>query len=276
LADIAVNLDAAATVPAAAFTLDGNGDGVDNDPANFNSSSTMTVYDSQGGAHEVSLYYEKTAANAWTVHYVHEDPANANLMVEAGTQDLTFDQNGALIDDNSGTAIDFTFSASVLAPQSVTFDFGTGTGEVPPGTGLDGSSQFAADFSVVRLSQNGFSAGFLKSVAVSEDGVITGIFTNGQTRQIGQVALAKFIAPSDLTKAGRNLYTESYDSGQPIVGTAGTSGLGRTLSNALELSNVDLAEEFVRMITAQRGFQANSRVITTTDEMIAELVNLKR
>jgi flagellar hook protein FlgE len=197
-------------------------------------------------------------------------------MVEAGTQDLTFDQNGALIDDNSGTAIDFTFSASVLAPQSVTFDFGTGTGEVPPGTGLDGSSQFAADFSVVRLSQNGFSAGFLKSVAVSEDGVITGIFTNGQTRQIGQVALAKFIAPSDLTKAGRNLYTESYDSGQPIVGTAGTSGLGRTLSNALELSNVDLAEEFVRMITAQRGFQANSRVITTTDEMIAELVNLKR
>ena len=275
-ADVAVNLDAAATVPAAAFTLDGNGDGTDNDPANFNGSSTITVYDSQGGAHEVSLYYEKTAANAWTVHFIHEDPADANLLVEAGTQNLTFDVNGALVDDNSGTAIDFTFGATVLAPQPVTFDFGTGTGETPAGTGLDGSSQFAADFSVARLSQNGYGAGFLKSVAVSEDGVITGIFTNGQTRQIGQIALAKFVAPTELTKAGRNLFAESYDSGQPIVGSAGTSGLGRTLSNALELSNVDLAEEFVRMITAQRGFQANSRVITTTDEMISELVNLKR
>jgi flagellar hook protein FlgE len=275
-ADVAVNLDAVATVPAAAFTLDGNGDGTDNDPANFNSSSTMTVYDSQGGPHEVSLYYEKTAANAWTVHFIHQDPADANLLVEAGTQNLTFDQNGALVDDNSGTAIDFTFGATVLAPQPVTFDFGTGTGETPAGTGLDGSSQFSADFSVVRLSQNGYGAGFLKSVAVSEDGVITGIFTNGQTRQIGQIALAKFVAPTELTKAGRNLFAESFDSGQPIVGAAGTSGIGRTLSNALELSNVDLAEEFVRMITAQRGFQANSRVITTTDEMISELVNLKR
>ena len=275
-ADVAVNLDAAATVPAAAFTLDGNGDGTDNDPANFNGSSTITVYDSQGGAHEVSLYYEKTAANAWTVHYVHEAPADANLLIEAGTQNLTFDVNGALVDDNSGTAIDFTFGATVSAPQPVTFDFGTGTGETPAGTGLDGSSQFAADFSVNSLSQNGYGAGFLKSVAVSEDGLITGIFTNGQTRQIGQVALAKFVAPTELTKAGRNLFAESYDSGQPIVGAAGTSGIGRTLSNALELSNVDLAEEFVRMITAQRGFQANSRVITTTDEMISELVNLKR
>jgi len=275
-ADVAVNLDAAATVPAAAFTLDGNGDGTDNDPANFNGSSTITVYDSQGGAHEVSLYYEKTAANAWTVHFIHEDPADANLLVEAGTQNLTFDVNGALVDDNSGTAIDFTFGATVLAPQPVTFDFGTGTGETPAGTGLDGSSQFAADFSVARLSQNGYGAGFLKSIALSEDGMITGIFTNGQTRQIGQVALAKFVAPTELTKAGRNLFAESYDSGQPIVGSAGTSGIGRTLSNALELSNVDLAEEFVRMITAQRGFQANSRVITTTDEMISELVNLKR
>jgi len=165
-------------------------------------------------------------------------------LVEAGTQNLTFDQNGALVDDNSGTAIDFTFGATVLAPQPVTFDFGTGTGETPAGTGLDGSSQFSADFSVVRLSQNGYGAGFLKSVAVSEDGVITGIFTNGQTRQIGQIALAKFVAPTELTKAGRNLFAESFDSGQPIVGAAGTSGIGRTLSNALELSNVDLAEEF--------------------------------
>jgi flagellar hook protein FlgE len=113
-------------------------------------------------------------------------------------------------------------------------------------------------------------------MTISEDGIITGIFTNGQTRAIGQIALAKYIAPDKLAKLGRNLYSESFDSGQPIVGMANTSGLGRVLSNSLELSNVDLADEFVKMISAQRGFQANAKVITTTDELLQELVNLKR
>lgn len=276
-ATIAVNLDSTSTVPTAAFTLDGNGDGNDNDPANFNGSpATVTIYDSQGGAHEITMYYEKTAANAWTVHFVHPDPADPTSLVEAGSQDLTFDTDGALItDDSATTSITFNFGTSV-ASQPVTFDFGTGTGETPAGTGLDGSTQFASDFAVTKLTQNGYSAGALKSVSLSEDGSITGIFTNGQTRKIGQLALAKFIAPTMLTKEGRNLFAESYDSGQPVVGTAGTSGLGRTISNSLELSNVDLATEFVNMITAQRGFQANSRVITTSDELLQELVNLKR
>ena len=290
-ANVAVNLDGADTVQAAVFTLDGNGDGTSNDPANFNSSTTITVYDSQGGSHPVTAYFVKTAANAWDVHYAIEDPSNAGQLMQAGqttggagnppagaavTQQITFDVNGALVDDNSATAVDFDFGASVVTPQAIAFDFGTGTGETPAGSGLDGSTQFAAPFSVVKLNQNGYGAGFLKNVAISEDGVISGIFTNGQTRQIGQVALAKFIAPTDLTKTGRNLFAESFDSGQPIVGSAATSGLGVVMSNALELSNVDLAEEFVKMITAQRGFQANSRVITTSDELLQELVNLKR
>jgi flagellar hook protein FlgE len=128
----------------------------------------------------------------------------------------------------------------------------------------------------MSLSQDGYPAGFLKNIIISEDGVITGVFTNGQTRTIAQVALARFLAPTELTKLGRNLYAESFDSGQPIVGMPETSGLGRVLSNTLELSNVDLAEEFVKMISAQRGFQANSRIITTTDELLQEMVNLKR
>jgi flagellar hook protein FlgE len=237
----------------------------------------MTVFDSQGGAHDVSVYFVKTAANTWTAHYVYDDPATPGQLIEtATTQDLTFDANGALITDNSGTAIDFDFGAAVVSPQSISFNFGTGTGETPPGTGLDGTTQFVADFSVTQITQNGYAAGFLKNVSISEDGMITGIFTNGQTRPIAQVALARFVAPTELTKVGRNLYAESFDSGQPIVGTATTSGLGSIAANALELSNVDLAEEFVRMITAQRGFQANSRVITTSDELLSELVNLKR
>jgi flagellar hook protein FlgE len=113
-------------------------------------------------------------------------------------------------------------------------------------------------------------------VSISQDGRITGVFTNGQTRTIGQVALAKFVAPTALTKLGKNLYAQTYDSGQPLVGAAGTSGLGSIVSNSLELSNVDLAQEFVNMISAQRGFEANSRIITTTDELMQEVVNLKR
>jgi len=276
-ATVSVNLDSGENAPTGAFTLDGNGDGINDDPANFNSTTTMTVFDSQGGAHDVSVYFVKTAANTWTAHYVYDDPATPGQLIEtATTQDLTFDANGALITDNSGTAIDFDFGAAVVSPQSISFNFGTGTGETPPGTGLDGTTQFVADFSVTQITQNGYAAGFLKNVSISEDGMITGIFTNGQTRPIAQVALARFVAPTELTKVGRNLYAESFDSGQPIVGTATTSGLGSIAANALELSNVDLAEEFVRMITAQRGFQANSRVITTSDELLSELVNLKR
>lgn len=275
-ADIALNLDSTSEIQTVAFTLDGNGDTVNDDPANYNFSSTITVYDSQGGAHQVTLYFEKTAANSWTVHYVHADPANPNLLIEAGTQALTFDVNGALVNDNTGVGINFNFGASVTSPQAIQFNYGTGTGETPPGTGLDGTTQFATDFAVLSLNQNGYTAGSLKNMQISADGVITGIFTNGQTRAIGQIALAKFIAPDMLTKLGRNLFAESYDSGQPIVGAASTSGLGRVLSNTLELSNVDLAEQFVKMISAQRGFQANSRIITTTDELMQELVNLKR
>lgn len=274
--DIAVNLDSTAAVPASAFTLDSNGDGVNDDPANYNFSTTITVYDSQGGSHQITLYFVKTGDNAWDVHYVHDDPANPGQLIDAGTQALTFDSNGALVDDNSGTPVDFNFGTAVISPQSITFNYGTGTGETPAGTGLDGATQFASDFAVINLTQDGYSAGALKNIIISEDGVITGVFTNGQTRPIGQVALARFVAPTGLTKLGRNLYAESFDSGQPIVGSPETSGLGRVLSHTLELSNVDLAEEFVKMISAQRGFQANSRIITTTDDLLQEMINLKR
>lgn len=275
-AQVALNLNANAAVPGAPFTLDGNGDGLNNDPANFNSSTTVTVYDSQGGSHPVTLYFVKTAANAWDAHYVHADPAVPGSLVDAGTQNLVFNADGSLNTDNSGAPVSFNFGGAVTNPQPIAFNFGSGTAEVPAGSGLDMSTQFASAFSVLSLNQDGYASGSLKSLAVSEAGVITGSFTNGQTRAIGQVALARFISPTGLSKLGRNLYGESFDSGQPVVGAANTSGLGKLASNSLELSNVDLAEEFVKMIAAQRGFQANSRVITTTDELLNEMVNLKR
>ena len=272
-ATISVNLDSTA-VPGAAFTLDSNGDGTANDPANYNFSNSTTVYDSQGGSHQVTQYYVKTGANAWTVHYVHPDPANANLLVDAGTQALTFDVNGALVNDNSGTAINFNFGGAVATPQAIAFNYGTGTAEVPPGTGLDGTTQFASPSSISSQRQDGYAAGSLKSVNIGTDGIVTGVFTNGQTRALGQLALSRFVATTQLSKVGKNLYAETNGSGQPVVGHANTSGLGEVAPNSLELSNVDLAEEFVRMITYQRGFQANSRMITTTDQLLQGLVNL--
>ncbi|MCX8031685.1 MAG: flagellar hook protein FlgE [Thermodesulfovibrionales bacterium] len=277
-AKIGVNLDATAIPPANPFTLDGNGDGNDDDPANFSSSTTITVFDSQGGAHTITLYFVKTGDNTWQVNYVYSNPdtTSPDKLLLAGTQTITFDTNGALVNDNDDTPINFNFGAAVTSPQPITFDFGTGTGETPPGTGLDGSTQFASPFSVLSISQDGYAAGSLKTVTVSENGIITGIFTNGQTRILGQIALARFVAPTGLLKMGRNLFAETFESGQPIVGNPTTSGLGRVLSNTLELSNVDLAEEFIKMISAQRGFQANSRMVTAVDDLMQELVNMKR
>jgi flagellar hook protein FlgE len=276
---LTLNLDSTATAPALPFTL-----GVNRDtPANYNSSTTINVYDSQGTAHPVTAYFVKgAAANTWTVHYAYADPNNAGKLMEGGqssggagnppvgvaqTQAMTFDTAGSLLTDNSAVAINFNFGPSVTA-SAVNFQYGVGTN--------DASTQFATAFAVMKLSQDGYAAGSLKSMSVSGDGIIAGSFTNGQTRAIGQVALARFIAPTALAKLGRNLYGESFSSGQPIVGKANTSGFGKTLSNSLEQSNVDLAEEFVKMISAQRGFEANSRIITTTDTLMAALVNLGR
>ncbi|RME66457.1 MAG: flagellar hook protein FlgE [Nitrospirae bacterium] len=278
--EVAMNLDPTVTGhDPATFTLDGDGDGIADDPVNYDFTTQVTVYDSQGDAHAVTLYFIKDInnPNQWVVHYVYDDPANPGQLLDAGTQTLVFGTNGELVNDNSATTtVNFNWGGGVLAPQSIVFNYGTGTGESPPGTGLDQSTQFAGEFAVLKLSQDGYPAGSLKNLNISEDGTILGIFTNGQTRTIGRVALAKFAAPTELVKMGRNLYAESYASGQPIIGAASTGGLGRVLSNTLELSNVDLAEEFVKMITAQRGFQANSKIITTTDSLLQELVNLKR
>jgi len=263
-ANVSVNLDAAAPVQTSPFTLDGNGDGTPNDPLNYSSSTTVSLYDSQGGAHQATLYYAKTGNNTWDVHYVYEDPANAGQLIEAtgSPQTLTFDTAGALVSASAGSPV-FSFGGGVTQNQAVGFNY-------------TGTTQLASSFAVLRLDQDGYSSGALKNLIISEAGVMTGVFTNGQTRNVGQIALAKFIAPTELVKLGRNLYGESFDSGQAIVSAPGTSGLGRVASNTLELSNVDLAAEFVKMITAQRGFQANSRIITTTDELMSEIVNLKR
>lgn len=272
---LSLNLNAKEAMQSAPFSLDANSDGVLNDPINYNSSTTLAIYDSQGAQHNITLYFVKTADNNWDVHYVYDDPNNQGQLVDAGTQKLIFNSNGTLKDDSSSSmVIVFNFNGGVTSPQNVVFDYGRGSDE--GGDGLGGTNQYAANFSVSNILQNGYSSGNLINMSIDTNGNINGIYSNGQIKALAKIALAKFNDPSGLEKLGRNLYAQSAQSGSPIIGSPETSGLGRVLSNALELSNVDLAEEFVRMITAQRGFQANSRIITTTDELMQEVVNLKR
>ena len=138
------------------------------------------------------------------------------------------------------------------------------------------STQYANSSTTVFQDQDGYAAGFLQSVSVDTDGVITGHYSNGQVLEKAQVALASFNNLAGLRKEGGNIFRETTDSGAPITGAPGSNGLGSIAPNALEQSNVDLGNEFVKLITTQRGFQANSKIITTTDEMLADLINIKR
>ncbi|MDD2557212.1 MAG: flagellar hook protein FlgE [Desulfuromonadaceae bacterium] len=137
------------------------------------------------------------------------------------------------------------------------------------------ATQYSSESDVISQSQNGFATGMLVSLSIDTEGNILGNYSNGEPRKLARIALAKFSNPLGLVKVGNNMYGSSDASGTPVIGTVG-SGVGKIFTNSLEMSNVDLAQEFVKMITTQRGFQANSKIITTTDELLGELINLKR
>jgi len=140
---------------------------------------------------------------------------------------------------------------------------------------FDGLTGFSAPSTASARSQDGYGLGVLSNISIDAAGTITGIFTNGVSRVLAQIYIADFNNPAGLLKSGRNLYQTSANSGDPIIGIAGSGSSASITSGALEISNVDLAQEFTSMIVSQRGFQANARVITTSDDMLNELVNLK-
>jgi len=232
------------------------------------------VYDGQGNPVGLRLEYTKTASNTWKVEARYVDAGN-NLVPAppAAGQAITgsplvFNANGELT-----SGYNATIPAGFLPgfpTQSVTLNFGA--------AGAGGRiNQFGDLASVAILEQDGSAAGSLQAFSVSQEGLIVGTYTNGRTRPIGQLALATFANPGGLSAAGGTAFTESVNSGLPQIGTAG-GGAGRGLITAgtLEMSNTDLSQEFTNLIIAQRGFQANSRVITTSDELLQEVVNLKR
>jgi len=275
-AEIAGNLSANATTPTGAWDV--------TDATNTsNFSTSVTVHDSLGNAHAVTIYFRNDSSTAtsttWSWHGAVDGgeiaSGTAGTPVEIGTGNLVFDNQGRL---QSGSPATITVNSpdnfSGAADQTVSVDFGDATGS--GGTGLRGMTQYAAQSSVTFVDQNGASSGALSGISIGEDGQITGIFSNGKQRTVGQVLLADFQNSQDLQAVGNSLFIETIKSGPAAVGAPGNGGRGAVKAGSLEQSNVDLAEEFINLIAYQRGFQASSRTVTTADQVMQETVNLKR
>jgi flagellar hook protein FlgE len=251
------------------------------DPANpdktSNFNSSVTVYDSVGTARLITLYFNKTADGGWDYHAMVDgaDAANGTpgQMVEMANGKLVFDQKGVLQEEIQGLN-SFNFNKGALAGQKITFDFGESIKE--GGTGLDAATQFGSKSTVARHSQDGSSAATLSSMSFNDDGVLTAVYDNGVQRELGQVAIAKFENNEGLFKTGKNLFKETRKSGQAAMGKPGADGRGEVLAKSIEQSNVDIANEFINLMGAQRNFQANTRTITTSDQMLQEVLNIKR
>jgi flagellar hook protein FlgE len=228
--------------------------------------TSITTYDSLGTKHDVKIYLFKTGANAWNweVDQAGLIAAGVPAASIAGSGSLTFNADGTLDAASSNTV---SFDPPGADSMSITIDFGEG---------VNGITQFASTSTAVLRDQDGYTSGTLQNFSIDRTGVITGSFTNGVNVSLGQIVLADFNNPAGLIRIGDNMYQESGNSGGAVLGFALEGSQSTLTSGALEMSNVDLAAEFTSMIVAQRGFQANGRVITTSDDLLQELVSLKR
>jgi flagellar hook protein FlgE len=235
--------------------------------------ATFNVLDSVGSSHTLTVTFTKNFAAAagqwdWAVTKAASDTAVSSLTTASGS--VTFGATGAITSGGSkNIGLVFAAGAGVTSPQTVTLDFGTAA-NTNPTTGV------ASPSTVTLSSQDGVQSGTLQSFAIGLDGAITAFFSNGKSSTVDTVQLANFANPAGLIKVGANQFRESATSGNAATGNPGTGGRGTIVAGALEQSNVDLAQEFSSMIIAERGFQANARTITTANQMLEELVNLKR
>jgi len=254
------------------------------DATTYDYSTAINIYDSLGNPHTVTFYFKKVAQNYWEWHAtvssdeldgaVPDDNGNAQPYEVGNGGILEFNPSGSLKDASGVDEVIFNFAGGAKLLQTVEMDFGTET--TSGGSGLDGITQFASSSTTFSQSQDGYPAGTLTGVEVDNYGIISGIYSNGEIKKLAKIAIAKFTNPWELGKIGKNLFAQTVASGDAIIGGAGDGGRGVIVSHALEHSNVDIAEEFVKLISAQRAFQANSRVITTSDQLLMEVVNLKR
>ncbi len=266
--ELTANLDskAEATTPITVTAADGTQETVTFSPAyssTYNFSTSTLVYDSLGSSEVANIYFQKGTDTSWTAYVYVGDQ---EISDDGGVQ-LNFDSSGLLTDINGGST---TFQSNEYAPasggasnMSLLFDFAEIT-------------QFDDAFGVNRISQDGFSAGRLEDFDINETGIIFGRFSNGQAKTMGQVTLSNFANESGLRQVGSTSWTETYNSGEPATGAPGSASLGSVQSGALEGSNVDITQELVSMIGAQRSFQANAQVISTGDTLTQTVINIRR
>lgn len=226
-------------------------------PATYTQSTSTTVYDSLGNSYPATFYFTQTATpGTWSVNMT------VNGTQVGAAQTLAFSSTGAVTAPAGGGLTFAGFDPTDgAAPMSMAFNFGQAT-------------QYGTQFGVSSITQNGYTTGQLSTVSVDTSGIVSAVYTNGRTTQLGQLAIANFPNPQGLQQLGNNDWTQTFTSGTVVQGTAGSAGFGTVQSSALESSNVDLTTELVNMITEQRAFQANAQVITTADQMSQTVISI--
>lgn len=245
-----LNLDSRDTNPAVAPFDFAN-------PQTYNYSTGLSVYDTLGVSHTLTTYYVRTGPGAWTIN------ATLDGATPQAVGNLTFNSSGQLTSGPTYTLPTYALTTGAATPWS------------PGVMDFTGSTQYGSSSGVDRLTQGGFTAGSLAGIGVGSDGVIQGRYSNGQSRNLGQVVLANFTAPTGLVNIGGNQWVESSNSGPPLIGAPGSSSLGVLNASSIEESNTDLTAELVAMITQQRAYQSSAQTIKTQDQVLQTLVNLR-
>ncbi len=262
-----VNLSNAMPVPSGgSFTAGG---GVIAGPASDYYSTTINVYDSLGNSLPMTVTFAPTSSSAgdWNVYYTINGTAAQRQSLASTTPDVIFNSNGQI---TSGTSQTLTDVPAYVNPAPATLPDGASE-PLNVALNLNNLTQYAATSATTAFTQNGYSTGTLTSFTVDQNGRISGLFSNGQTKYLYQVALANFIAPTGLVSEGNSLYAQSFQSGQPAVGVANSGNFGYITDSALEQSNVNISSEFTNMIIAQNAYVANSKVLTTENAVLTAL-----
>lgn len=266
---LTANLDSRAQVPLVAWPAGGFDafatPPTSPDPDMFNSSTSATIYDGLGNPHTQSFYFVKTAtSNQWDV----------NMLIDGvsvgSTNTVTFQNDGTL----DPTTLPLQFSITGWQPLDVN-GAANGSAAIDITVDMSDLTQFGNEFSVNSLDQDGYTTGQLRGVEVGDKGIMYARYTNGQARALGQIALANFSNLAGLQPLGSTVWAETFASGQPAISGPGSAGLGSVQSGALEDSNVDVTQQLVDMIVAQRNFQANAKVIQTEDAISQTVMNMR-
>jgi len=230
------------------------------DSESYNKKGSVTVYDSQGNAHDMNIYFVKsTTANTWDVYTQDSSVAGSTATQQTS---MVFTENGDL---KSGGEIENLATDAMPGATAATFDLSF----------LNSMQQNTGSNNIVATSQNGYKPGDLVSYQINDDGTVVGNYSNEQTQVLGQIVLSNFANPEGLASQGDNVWAATNSSGVALLGTAGTGNFGSLTNGALESSNVDLSKELVNMIVAQRNYQSNAQTIKTQDQILNTLVNLR-